>query len=85
MSENEFLSKLTFVEIFNRLDKNGNGYISKDEFIAMSKDGYFKKPLSEQELSDLFVQADVLGTGRLNLFEFMSIMRKNVKVGIQGK
>jgi Ca2+-binding EF-hand superfamily protein len=85
MLENEFVTKLTFLEIFNRLDKNGNGFISKDEFIAMSKEGYFKKPLSEEELNDLFDQADVLRTGRLNLFEFMSIMRKNVKVGIQGK
>eukprot|EP00985_Skeletonema_marinoi_P032572 scaffold39178_cov220-Skeletonema_marinoi.AAC.9 len=83
MSENDFETKLTFVEIFNRLDKDGNGFLSKDEFLAMSKEGYFKKPLSEEELNDLFYQADVLGIGRLNLFEFMSILRKNVKIGIQ--
>ena len=83
MSENKFLSKLTFVEIFNRLDKDGNGYLTRAEFLAMSKQNYFKKPLSEEELNDLFDQVDVLGTGRLNLFMFMSILRKNVSVGIQ--
>ncbi|KAL7535221.1 hypothetical protein ACHAXR_006354 [Thalassiosira sp. AJA248-18] len=83
MSENDFETKLTFVEIFNRLDKEGNGFLSKEEFVAMSKRGYFKKPLLEEELNDLFDKVDVLGTGRLNLFQFMSILRKNVKVGIQ--
>ena len=83
MNENDFETKLTFVEIFNKLDKNGNGYINKDEFIAMSKQGYFKKPLSEEELNDVFDEVDVLGTGRLSLFQFMSILRKNVTVGLQ--
>ncbi len=83
MCENDFETKLTFVEIFNRLDKDGSGFLSRDEFTSMSKGGYFKKSLSEDELSDLFDQADVLGAWRLNLFEFMSILRKNVKIGIQ--
>ena len=82
-AENELQTKLTFVEIFNRLDKNGNGFISKDEFSTVSDLGYFKTPLTEQEASDLFDKADILRSGRLNLFEFMSILRKTVKVGIQ--
>jgi Ca2+-binding EF-hand superfamily protein len=81
--ENDFETKLSFVEIFNRLDKNGTGFVSKEEFATLSNSGYFKKPLEEVELNDLFDQADVLGNGRLNLFEFMMILRKNVKVGIQ--
>ena len=82
-TENELQTKLTFVEIFNRLDKNGNGYITREEFDRMSDQCFFKRPLSKQESSELFDKADVLGLGRLNLFEFMSILRKTVKVGIQ--
>ena len=76
-------TKLTFVEMFNRLDSNGNGYISKDEFATMSDLGYFKRPLTKLELSDMFDKADMFQLGRLNLFEFMSIMRKTVRVEIQ--
>lgn len=82
-AENELKTKLTFVEIFNRLDNDGSGFISKDEFAAMSDLGYYKRPLTTEESNDLFDKADVLRQGRLNLFEFMSIMRKTVKVGIQ--
>lgn len=82
-AENELETKLTFVEIFNKLDKDGTGYISKEEFATMSDLGHYKIPLSEQESSDLFDKADYFGLGRLNLFEFMSIMRKTVKIGIQ--
>ena len=83
MNENDFETKLTFVEIFNRLDKDGNGFLSKDEFVAISEKGYFKEPIPDHELNDLFDQADVLNKGQLNLFEFMSILRKIVKIGIQ--
>ncbi|KAL3796747.1 hypothetical protein HJC23_010894 [Cyclotella cryptica] len=82
-AENELNTKLTFVEIFNDLDKDDDGFITKDELYAMSAQGYLKNPLTEHEANDLFDEADILGLGRLNLFEFMSIMRKTVSVGIQ--
>ena len=82
-TENELKTKLTFVEIFNQLDKDGSGFICKAEFATMSDRGYYKKTLTKQESDDLFDSADVLGLGRLNLLEFMTIMRKIVKVGIQ--
>ena len=81
--ENDFETKLTFIELFNRLDRNSNGYVTKEEFATMSDCGYFKRPLKEEELNRIFDEADIFGTGRLNLFEFMGILRKNVKVGIQ--
>ena len=81
--ENELETKLTFIEIFNKLDKEGRGYITKEQFASMSDLGYFKIPLSETESSKLFDRADFFQSGRLNLFEFMSILRKTVKVGIQ--
>ena len=49
----------------------------------MSDLGYFKRPLTKLELNDLFDKADLFQSGRLNLFEFMSIMRKTVRVEIQ--
>ena len=76
-------TKLTYVDLFNKLDSNGNGYISKEEFATMSDLGYFKRPLTKLELNDLFDKADLFQSGRLNLFEFMSIMRKTVRVEIQ--
>ena len=82
-TENTLETKLTFVEMFNRLDSNGNGYVSKEEFGTMSDLGYFKRPLTMLELSDMFDKADIFRSGRLNLFEFMSIMRKTVRVEIQ--
>lgn len=82
-NENELATKLTFVEVFNKLDKEGRGYITRDDFISMSDQGYFKKPLTNQEASALFDTADYFENDRLNLFEFMTIMRKAVKVGIQ--
>ncbi len=83
IEENELQTKLTFIEMFDKLDRDGSGYLSKEEFGAMSDLGYLKRPLSEQESNDLFDKADVYHKGRLNLFQFMSLMRKTVKVDIQ--
>ena len=79
----ELQTKKTFVEIFNELDINGDGYIVEEEFSSLFGSKYLSTPLTFGERSALFRQADVLGKGRLNLFEFMSAMRKIVRVGIQ--
>lgn len=83
IKENELQTKLTFIEIFERLDTNDSGYLTKDEFRTISERGYLKIPLSEQESNDLFDSADILKSGKLNMFQFMSVMRKTVKVDIQ--
>jgi len=80
---NELLTKKTFVEIFNELDRDGDGFITEEDFSAMLDKSNLKNPLTEQEKHDVFGSADILGSGRLNLFEFMSMMRKIVRVGIQ--
>lgn len=80
---NELATKKTFVEIFNDLDKDGDGFIKEEEFGALLDKSNLKTPLTEQEKHELFSDADLLGQGRLNLFEFMSMMRKIVRVGIQ--
>lgn len=80
---NELSSKKTFVEIFNDLDKDNDGFISEKEFGALLEKSNFKAPLTEEEKHELFSDADRLGHGYLNLFEFMSMMRKFVQIGIQ--
>jgi Ca2+-binding EF-hand superfamily protein len=80
---NELPSKKTFVEIFNDLDKDGDGFISEKDFGGFLDKSNLRHPLTEQEKHEVFTKADILGNGRLNLFEFMSMMRKIVRVGIQ--
>lgn len=80
---NALKTKKTFVEIFNDLDEDGDGFISEENFSRMLDKGYLATPLTEKEKRDLFADADLLGTGRLNIFEFMGTMRKIVRVGIQ--
>jgi Ca2+-binding EF-hand superfamily protein len=81
--DNELASKKTFVEIFNGLDTDDDGFISENEFSTWIDKSNLKHPLSKKDQHELFRSADVLGHGRLNLFEFMSVMRKIVRVGIQ--
>ena len=80
---NELPSKKTFVEIFNDLDKDGDGFVSEEDFSALLEKSKLKTPLTEQEKHELFGEVDRLKDGHLNLFEFMSVMRKIVRVGIQ--
>jgi hypothetical protein len=76
-------SKKTFVEIFNDLDKDADGFISEEDFSALLDKSNLKAPLKEEEKHELFGEVDRLKDGHLNLFEFMSMMRKIVRVGIQ--
>jgi len=79
--ENTLQTKKTFVEIFDELDKDHDGFIEEQEFMGLlAKNGI---EITEEEKHSLFAAADVLHEGRLNLFEFMSTMRKIVRVGIQ--
>lgn len=80
---NELQTKKTFVEIFNDLDKDGDGFIVEKELSAFLEESNLKNELTEQEKQELFTNADILGNERLNLFEFMGIMRKIARVGIQ--
>lgn len=78
---NALQTKKTFVEIFDELDKDNDGFISEVEFGALLDAN--KIHLTNQDKHELFSNADVQQKGQLNLFEFMSIMRKIVRVGIQ--
>jgi hypothetical protein len=80
---NELPSKKTFVEIFNDLDKDADGFISEKDFSALLEKSKLQTPLTDEEKHELFGEVDRLKDGHLNLFEFMSVMRKIVRVGIQ--
>lgn len=72
----------TFVELFDDLDRDGDGFILPGDFDALIDRDFRIKRTWEEKL-ELFRSADVVGKGRLNLFEFMALMRKIAKAGIQ--
>lgn len=78
---NTLQTKKSFVEIFDELDKDNDGFIAKDDLNALLDKN--KIQLTDEEKQELFASADLVEDGRLNLFEFMSMMRKLVRVGIQ--
>jgi hypothetical protein len=81
---NQLQTKKTFVEIFNDIDKDGDGFITTDEIKKLlDNDKEWKTPLTEQEKLDFLSNSYLAKYGRLNLFQFMSMMRKIVRVGIQ--
>ena len=75
-------TKKTFVELFTELDKDGDGFIMPGDFDKLL-DRDFKLQRTWEEKRELFRSADVIGQGRLNLFEFMTMMRKVAQAGIQ--
>lgn len=81
--QNELLTKKTFVEIFNELDKDGDGFVSGDDFSALLDKSSLRRPLSEEQKLQLLQAVDPLKKEHWNLLEFMSAMRKIVRVGIQ--
>lgn len=79
--QNKLLTKKTFVELFDELDKDDDGFISNEDFTTFLTEN--KIEVSDMEKSEFFEGVDRTGDGRLNLFEFMSTLRKIVRVGIQ--
>lgn len=75
-------TKKTFVELFNELDTDGDGFIMPGDFDFLI-DRDFKIKRSWEDKLELFRSADVIGQGRLNLFEFMTMIRKIAQAGIQ--
>ena len=75
-------TKKTFVELFNELDQDHDGYISNDEFRAFLDTHAIRLSPHDEELL-LFGTDSQGGPTRMNLFEFMKRMRKVVRVGIQ--
>lgn len=64
---------------FKQLDTNGNGKISKDEFVAGRPQG-----VRESQASDLFSKIDSKGTGEVSQSELDSGLEKNKPQGHSG-
>ena len=59
---------------FNELDRDGNGYISKEEFKSvMRKQGL---PLKKSQLNAIMAEADKNGDGKIDYDEFVIFMTK---------
>ena len=52
------------------MDLNGDGKLSKDE-IKQGYREYFGKPLSDEEVDDLFTKVDTDGSGAIDYSEFV--------------
>ena len=57
--------KKTPEEQFKALDKDGDGFLSKDEYLAQAK-----SPEQKEKLEKKFAQLDTNGDGKLSLEEF---------------
>lgn len=68
----------TILKEFEKIDKNGDGLISKDElFDTLQK--YYPEIEAEKMVTDIFKQVDFNDDGFLSYTEFMSVNSKNKK------
>ena len=62
-------------QAFRVFDRNGNGFISPDEFrYVMTSLG---EKLTEEEFDQMFTDADLNGDGQINYEEFVTMMTSN--------
>jgi Ca2+-binding EF-hand superfamily protein len=66
--------KKTPEEIFKALDTDGDGFLSKDEFMAQ-----VKKPEQKERFEKRFAKLDTNGDGKLSLEEFCAKPTKKPK------
>lgn len=70
-------TKQELKDCFARFDKDGNGFITRDELAnVMTSLG---EKLSDQELAEMMADADVNGDGKINYDEFVTLLLSNVK------
>jgi len=61
-------SKENIQKVFNTFDKDGDGFIVKDEIKAMSVE--LGKEVTAEELDKIFKQIDINGDGKISFNEF---------------
>lgn len=64
-----------FLQIFNALDTDHSGSLSKEEFLAGSKQ-FFGESLPEKEVLELYNQADIDQSGTIEFGEFVTAAMK---------
>jgi calmodulin len=57
------------VEAFQTFDKDGNGYLDKNEFFAIMSS--FGGKMSKKEMEDIFKASDLNGDGKVDYREFV--------------
>ena len=69
---NFFFGKATFFQAFRVFDKDGSGYVSSSELkLVMSRLGV---EFSDDEVTEMFVEADIDGDGQVCFEEFYNMM-----------
>ncbi|KAF9166744.1 hypothetical protein BGX21_009794 [Mortierella sp. AD011] len=64
---------------FNAINKDGTGAISSQELRAAIQSILGPNALSEADVDEIIVEADVSGDGRITLEEFLKVMHKSEK------
>merc|ERR1712154_648279 len=74
MSYEEFMGEQTKAErLFKLMDKDGDGYVTKNEFKEVCKN------LSKEQIEATFKKFDQTGNEKLNLKEFSEMMGKRTE------
>lgn len=60
--------------VFNTFDKDGNGFLDKNELKAAFKD--FKGGLTDQAIDAIIADADTNNDGMVNFEEFVALINK---------
>ncbi|KAG0023888.1 hypothetical protein BGZ81_007902 [Podila clonocystis] len=64
---------------FHSINKDGSGHISNKELRTAIKNILGDNVLSEADIDEIIVEADVSGDGRITFEEFLKIMHKSEK------
>ncbi|KAG0348530.1 calmodulin-like 3 [Podila humilis] len=64
---------------FQSINKDGSGHVSSQELRVAIKDILGPNVLSEADIDEIVVEADVSGDGRITYEEFLKIMKKSEK------
>merc|ERR1712062_480080 len=67
-----------FKQAFDEFDKDGSGFISTEELLAVLR-AMGQNP-TEDELNSLVMEVDIDGNGTIDFEEFIEMMRKNYEV-----
>ena len=65
----------TFLTAFRQFDKNGDGYISKEEFNSVMKNTKSGLKLSDSDIQEMVQEADTDQDGKINYQEFVELLK----------
>merc|ERR1711973_101182 len=65
----------TIKEAFHNFDKNGDGFMNKEELSCLLQ--RMGSEVSEEQLEKLFSEADINGDGRIDFEEFVKVLKKD--------